>query len=141
MQNKPINLTENYLVQNSLIYLFISRNDTYISPFCKQEKSFGTICTSIHGIVHLPLYLIKTNCAYAAGVIFTGRYKLSTLLTVAFRNGNTKAFQLHHTRKKNKEEKPSSPDHREMRRRQQFGWVCLCVCKRNLPILRWLREL
>lgn len=89
--------------------------------FAKQEKSFGTICTSIHGIVHLPLYLIKTNCAYAAGVIFTGRYKLSTLLTVAVRNGNTKAFQLHHTRKKNKEEKPIGPDHHEMRRRQQFG--------------------
>lgn len=106
---------------------------------CKQEKSFGTICTSIRRIVHLPLYLIKTNCAYAAGVIFTGRYKLSTLLTVAVRNGNTKAFQLHHTHKKNKEEKPISPDHHEMRRRQQFGRVCLCVCKRNLPILRRLR--
>lgn len=73
----------------------------------QAEKSFGTICTSIRRIVHLPLYLIKTNCAYAAGVIFTGRYKLSTLLTVAVRNGNTKAFQLHHTHKKNKEKKPA----------------------------------
>lgn len=72
-------------------------------------QSFGTISTSIRGIVHLPLYLIKTNCAYAAGVIFSGRYKLSTLLTEAVRGMETQKHSSFttHTRKTTEKKPPS----------------------------------
>lgn len=72
-------------------------------------QSFGTISTSIRGIVHLPLYLIKTNCAYAARVIFTGRYKLSTLLTEAVRGMETQKHSSFttHTRKTTEKKPPS----------------------------------
>lgn len=72
-------------------------------------QSFGTISTSIRGIVHLPLYLIKTNCAYAARVIFTGRYKLSTLLTEAVRGMETQKHSSFTTHTRKTTEKKKTP--------------------------------